>query len=208
MRIVLYALLSLCFSHAFAEESNILKQISSRTEQYAVLRADFTQTKRVAAMKRPLITSGKLLYAKEHGVIWQITQPYVISYILSNEQVIEISSDNRRKVRSVNELPGLAQINRIFRAMIAADTQVLDTYFDTKALSQTNSDAPWQVLLTPKQAQVSRFIKQINVTGNQFVESIQISEASNDNTDIVFTHTEGAQTLNDNELKLFGTQNK
>ena len=208
MRIAVYVLLSLCFSHAVAEEADILKQISSRTEQYAVLRADFTQTKRVAAMKRPLITSGKLIYAKEYGVIWQITQPYAISYILSNEQVIEISSDNRRKERSVSDLPGFAQINRIFRAMIAADSQVLNTYFDTKLQNQVRLDAPWQILLTPKQAQVSRFIKQINVSGNQFVESIQISEASSDSTDIAFTHTEGAQTLVDSELKLFGTQKK
>lgn len=189
---------------ASAAEPSTLQQLGSRIEQHAVLRADFTQTKHVAALKRPLVTHGELLYSKVHGVVWQIYKPYAISYILSNDSVIEIAADGRRKERSVNDMPGFAQINRIFRAMLAADTTVLNAYFDTKIQNEISADAPWQALLTPKQTQISRFIKAIHVEGSQFVQSIQIEETNKDSTNIVFSNTVAASALSDADIKLFG----
>lgn len=189
---------------ASAAEPSTLQQLGSRIEQHAVLRADFTQTKHVAALKRPLVTHGKLLYSKAHGVVWQIYKPYAISYILSNDSVIEITADGRRKERSVNDMPGFAQINRIFRAMLAADTSVLNTYFDTKLENEISMDAPWRALLTPKQTQITRFVKAIRVEGAQFVQSIHIEEANQDSTNIVFSNTVAATALSDADMKLFG----
>lgn len=187
---------------AHAEQQDVLKQLGSRVEQHAVLRADFTQTKQMAALKRPLITSGKLLYSKAHGVVWQITKPYPITYILSEDKVIEVSADGYRKERSVKDIPGFAQISRIFKAMLSGDVNALNAYFESKAQAEPNQTA-WQLLLTPKQTQTSRFIQEIVVAGDQFVTSINIHEPNAASTAILFSNTEAAPTLRDAELALF-----
>lgn len=187
---------------AYADQQDMLKQLGSRVEQHAVLRADFTQTKQMAALKRPLITSGKLLYSKVHGVVWQITKPYPISYILSEDKVIEVSADGYRKERSMKDIPGFAQISRIFKAMLSGDVNALNAYFDSKVQTEPNQTA-WQLLLTPKQTQTSRFIQEIVVAGDQFVSSINIHEPNAASTAIVFSKTEAASTLSDAELALF-----
>ncbi|EUJ11580.1 Outer membrane lipoprotein carrier protein LolA [Methylophilaceae bacterium 11] len=192
---------------AHAEQQDVLKQLGSRVEQHAVLRADFTQTKQMAALKRPLITSGKLLYSKVHGVVWQITKPYPITYILSEDKVIEVSADGYRKERSVKDIPGFAQISRIFKAMLSGDVNALNAYFESKVFENTVQAEPnqtaWQLQLTPKQTQTSRFIQEIVVTGDQFVTSIHIHEPNAASTAILFSNTEAAPTLRDAELALF-----
>jgi len=187
---------------AYAEQQDLLKQLGDRIEQHAVLRADFTQTKQMPALKRPLITSGKLLYSKAQGVIWQISKPYPISYILSEDKVVEISADGSRKERAVRDMPGFAQISRIFKAMLSGDVNALNGYFDNKIQIEPNQ-AGWQLQLTPKQTQTLRFVQGIVVTGNQFVSSINIQEPNAASTAIVFSKTEAASALTDTELALF-----
>ena len=41
-------------------------------DQHAVVRADFEQSKQVAALKRPLLTSGRMVFSRQYGVLWQI----------------------------------------------------------------------------------------------------------------------------------------
>ncbi|MEI7614125.1 MAG: outer membrane lipoprotein carrier protein LolA, partial [Betaproteobacteria bacterium] len=91
-------------------EPELLSRISAQVEQYPVVRADFVQTKKMAALKRPLITSGRLVYSRQHGVLWQIEQPFRMNYILGEERIVEVGSDGSRRERGVREVPGLAQV--------------------------------------------------------------------------------------------------
>jgi predicted porin len=74
------ALLTVVFSSTAvsAAEVDLLNKIGHKIEQHAVIRAEFIQTKQMQALKRPLITTGKLTYSRSHGVLWQILQPYNI----------------------------------------------------------------------------------------------------------------------------------
>jgi hypothetical protein len=49
----------------------LLERITSQIGQQPLLRATFTQTKTMAALKRPLQSTGSLVYAKDAGVWWQ-----------------------------------------------------------------------------------------------------------------------------------------
>ena len=53
-----------------------LAQISTRLEGHAVVRAEFVQSKKMTALKRPLVTRGRLLISRQSGLVWQIDQPY------------------------------------------------------------------------------------------------------------------------------------
>ncbi|MCB5183729.1 outer membrane lipoprotein carrier protein LolA [Methylobacillus gramineus] len=169
-----------------AADAELLSAIGKQIEQHQVVRADFTQTKQMASLKRPLLTHGKLVYSSRHGVLWQIERPYRVSYLLGETKIIEISADGSRKERGVRDIPGLAQVGRVFRAMLGANTQALKDHFDATV---TGTPQQWNIVLQPKQAQVQQFLQQLKLNGNQFVEQIEIAETSGDLTQIKFSNS-------------------
>ncbi|NOU41367.1 MAG: outer membrane lipoprotein carrier protein LolA [Methylotenera sp.] len=198
------ALLTVVFSSTAvsAAEVDLLNKIGHKIEQHAVIRAEFTQTKQMQALKRPLITTGKLTYSRSYGVLWQILQPYNISYVLGEDKIIEIDANGLRKERSFRDVPGLAQVGRVFRAILGANVSALNTYFEVTAQGDTDK---WKLALIPRQQQLLKSLSLIELSGGQFVETIIITEASGDTATLRFRKTLGATDLIDTELQLFST---
>jgi outer membrane lipoprotein-sorting protein len=192
-----------------AVEVDVLNEISEKIAQYPVIRAEFTQTKQMQALKRPLITTGQFTYAQSDGVLWQIVQPYRISYVLGEDKIVEIDASGLRKERGLREVAGLAQVGRVFRAVLGANASALHSYFDMSVQREAGVDQ-WQLMLKPKQQQIAKSLSLITITGSQFVETIVMTEASGDNTTLRFKNiqgfkqTQGAALLSDAELQLFG----
>ena len=196
-----------------ARAADVLNQIGAQIEQFQVVRAEFVQTKQMAALKRPLVTSGHLTFSRQHGVLWQIEKPYRVSYVLGETKIVEIGGsgsgsgsggDGARRVRETRDVPGLAQVGRVFRAMLGANSDTLREYFDVAA---QGTPAQWSIALTPRQSQLARFLSGMQLTGGRFVEEIRISEAGGDDTRIRLSNSQGAAALNDAEATLFGTEN-
>lgn len=186
--------------------ADVLNQIGAQIEQFQVIRAEFVQTKQMAALKRPLVTSGHLTFSRQHGVLWQIEKPYRVSYVLGETKIVEIGSsggDSVRRVRETRDVPGLAQVGRVFRAMLGANSDALREYFDVAA---QGTPAQWSIALTPRQSQLARFLSGMQLSGGRFVEEIRISEAGGDDTRIRLSNSQGAAALNDAEATLFGTE--
>lgn len=201
--VVLFALFGSLSLHA--AEGDVLDKIGVKIQQYPVIRADFTQTKQMPALKRPLVTTGQLTFSRNDGVLWQIFQPYRMSYILGEDKIIEIDANGIRKEKGMRDVPGLAQIGRVFRAMLGADTSALRSYFDISTHVGTQGETDkWQLLLKPRQSPLSKALSAIELSGSQFVESIISHETSGDTTTLRFNHTQGVPALSDVESQLFG----
>lgn len=188
-----------------AQADDLLTRIAAQLDKHAVVRAEFTQSKQISGVKRPLQTSGQLVFARQHGVLWQIEQPYKVSYILSEEKVVEIAADGSRKERLARDLPGLAQVGRVFRAMLGANTGALREYFDIQARGDAGN---WSLALIPRQAQMAQFIEQMDISGGAFVGAIRIQEKGGDATQIRFRNSSGANTLSESEQQLFAGNGK
>ena len=187
---------------ALAAEPDALARIAAQVEQSPVVRAEFVQSRQIAAMKRPLVTSGRLLFSQQHGVLWLIEQPYRIGYVLAEDRVVEIASDGSRRERGPRDVPGLAQVGRVFRAMLGANTSALQEHFEVTA---TVDAQKWELVLKPRQAQLAQFLSGMQLSGSRFVETISVSEAGGDSTHIRLRNTQGASAPTDAELQLFGT---
>lgn len=186
----------------FAAEPDLLARIGSQFEQYPVVRAEFVQSKQMAAMKRPLLTTGRLVYSRVHGVLWQIEKPFRLSYVLGADKITEIGADGLRRERGLREVPGLAQVGRILRAMLGANTTALREYFDASVQGDLNQ---WEITLKPRQPQLSQFLTGLRLSGSRFVEGISISEAGGDSTQIRFSHSQGSNALSEAELGIVGS---
>jgi hypothetical protein len=203
LRILLLPLFAALSLSVFAGEPDALARIGAQIEQHAVVRAEFTQSKQMASLKRPLVTTGRLVFSRQHGVLWQIEQPYRMSYVLGTERIIEITADGSRRERALRDVPGLAQVGRVFRAMLGADTTALREIFE---VSVQGNSAKWDIELKPRQTQLAQFLSGLQLSGGHFVESIRIAEAGGDVTQIRMRNTQGASAPTEAELKLFGIE--
>jgi hypothetical protein len=176
-------------------------RIGAHIGQHPVVRAEFTQTRQMAVMKRPLVTSGRLVYARQQGVLWQIEQPYRMTYALGEERMAEISADGARRERRLHDVPGLAQVGRVLRALFGADTAVLQEHFE---ISLRGDAAKWELDLKPRQPQFAQVITALQVSGGRFVEAIRMEEAGGDTTQIRFRNPQAAAAPEPGELQLFG----
>jgi hypothetical protein len=202
MRWLTFLLLPISFQ-ALSAELDTLARIGAQMEQYPVVRSEFVQSKQMPALKRPLIMSGRFIFSRRHGVLWQIEQPYRMSYVLGEERIIEIAADGTRRDRGLRDVPGLAQVGRVFRAMIGADMAALSELFEVNVKGGPDK---WDIELKPRQAQLEQFLSGLQLTGGHFVESIRLNEASGATTQIRFRNTQGASVPNEAELQLFGQE--
>ena len=194
--ITLPALLGACQESA----ASTLQQISAQIEQHAVVRATFVQSKQMAALKRPLVTRGRLTFSRSQGVLWQIEQPYRMSYVLGEARIVEIGSDGVRRIRETRDVPGLAQVGRVFRAVLGANSDALSEYFD---VTVQGDPGKWTIILKPRQPQLAQYLGGLQLSGGRLVEEIRISETGGDSTQIRFSDSQGAAALDAAELSLF-----
>lgn len=175
----------------------LLTQLAQQFEKRPVLRAEFVQSKAMAAFKKPLMTRGRLVFVRGKGVLWQIEAPLSLSYVLTDERIVEIAADGTKQTRSAQDLPGLAQVSRIFRALLGAQTSALQDVFTSKAEGKLEA---WQLTLQPKPSPVGQFMRQITLEGGRYVECIRIEEGNGDVTTISFRNSTEAAMPSAEEL--------
>lgn len=198
--LVLLALLGLCLSLPARADDALLAQITTRVASSPVLRADFSQTKTLAAMRKPFRIAGHVTYARDAGVLWQVTAPYAVTYLIDARGAAEIDASGQRKAGGGGDNAGAAQAARIMQALLGADLAPLQSSF---ALAPIRQDAGWQVTLTPHRADLARHLARIVVRGDTAVEQVDILEATGDHTEIRFTAITHDTRLSEAEAALF-----
>src|ERR1700688_4988244 len=110
---------------ASANDTGLVSQIAAHLAQAKGVRARFTQTQTLSAMKQPLVSTGSLVFFHERGVIWQIDTPYKATYVIADAGVSEVNANGQRTNTSsgngVRGVRGVAQVSRMMRAMLGGD---------------------------------------------------------------------------------------
>lgn len=180
---ILLAFLYALHAGAADQPDALLQEISQQLAKQTHLQVDFIQTKEMAALKKPLVMKGALLYSKADGVIWQLNSPYRVRYEFNGQSVVETNAAGERRERRAEDTPAIAQISNIFKAILSADHALLAQHF---TIGATGSIRQWEMHLTPKSAYLRKAMTEIVMTGNQSVDGVKIYEANGDHTDIRF----------------------
>ena len=198
------ALVSPVFAAQFASASNtgLVSQIAAHLAQAKGVRAQFTQTQTLAAMKQPLVSTGSLVFFRERGVIWQIDTPYKATYVITDTGVSEVNASGRRtNTNSGNGVRGVAQVSRMMRAMLGGDLSALYAQFDVHA---DGTPVQWRMQLTPNQPQLAQSIKGLEMSGGEYLQALRITLANGDVTRIEFENSAAVSELPPADRTLFG----
>jgi outer membrane lipoprotein-sorting protein len=189
---------------ASAGNPALVSQIAAHLAEAKGVRAQFTQTQTLAAMKQPLVSSGTLLFYRERGVIWQIDMPYKATYVITDAGVTQVDAMGRRvSAHSAQGTRGVAQVSKMMRAMLGGDLSALYSQFDVQA---EGSAAQWRMRLTPNQPQIAQSIKRLEMDGGDYLQSLRITLANGDATKLEFTKSTAVSEPTVAERSLLGAQ--
>ncbi|HVE06081.1 MAG TPA: outer membrane lipoprotein carrier protein LolA [Paraburkholderia sp.] len=190
---------------ATAGNPALVSAVASRLGQVKGIRAQFRQTQTLSAMRQPLVSTGSLLFYRERGVVWQIDTPYKTTYVIGDAGVTELNADGQRTQAAgtshANGAQGVAQVSKMMRAMLGGDLSALYAQFDVAA---QGTPEHWQMKLTPNQPQLAQSIKTLQMSGGAYLQTLRITLANGDVTQLDFTGSTAVDQLTPAERALLG----
>lgn len=185
---------------AVAAAPDLLAQIGAQLEQHAVVRAKFVQTRQMVALKRPVVSRGRMVFSRRDGVVWLVEGPLKVGYWLSEQRVVEVTADGVRREQNMSDNPAMAQVGRLMRAMLGAQVEALREPFEIKAQGALNQ---WDIELMPRQTQLAQYIKALRISGGRYIDTLRIEERSGDVTTIRFADSLSSNETTPAELAAF-----
>ena len=121
--------LALLLVPALAQAAPVPAALTAHLREAACIHLDFTQTRTLAALSRPLKASGSLVLARDQGVIWTVRQPIAITYVMGPKGLLVVDAYGTRERKTTREAPMVAQMGRILQALTRGDWPALESWF-------------------------------------------------------------------------------
>ncbi|WP_434602598.1 outer membrane lipoprotein carrier protein LolA [Pseudomonas sp. Z4-7] len=170
-----------------------LQQLSGQLARPEVIHGQFIQEKHLRALPQPLISKGRFVLAKNHGLLWLLQTPLQQDYRITAKGIA------RRDGNAWQMLPNKsagAEQNRLFLAVLQGDSSGLQRDFE---LSLSGQPQQWKLTLTPRSVLLKQVFKQINIDGGELVQRIELLETQGDSTVLRMQDATGAQPLSEAE---------
>ena len=146
-----------------------------------VLTADFTLTKKTPAVAVTLTSRGRLVLSQTKGLLWMTTEPF--------EDCLGFSAVKRGEldekggwITSPSAYAGQA-VDVVQKLLTAESDELRNLFF----LSPSGTPDHWQLLASPKGGQLENVLTEILLTGNDVLQSVQISQTDGSLTRIYFS---------------------
>ncbi|RLV60529.1 outer membrane lipoprotein carrier protein LolA [Parashewanella curva] len=200
------------FSHPITASE--LKQMSKLLVNSNPLQTQFEQTRKLAILKRPLKSSGRVSFSPKRGVIWQQQKPFKTTLILQANSLTQVNSQGQVSVITGGESNTISELlspvmNGMFTGNIAALQESFDLYFQNDVDKEY-----WLLGLIPKNNLAKKAFSSIVIRGDNIATksefSIQtivltsnaIKNKKSDVTTIRFIEPQ-THSLGKNDLQLF-----
>lgn len=177
-----------------------LHEVIERLKPENLLRTDFAQTKHVSALSKPLLSQGKLIFSRSHGVLWQIRKPFPLTYALTKQNVVQFEEGKKPVIVAVAQQPVVHEFIELFLSLFSGDVSVLENRFEINYIA---GKTDWQLGLVPKNSTIRQYITSLQISGNQFIREIVIREKGGDFTKIILSNSSYDNRLTTHEQRLF-----
>lgn len=194
------ALLALLFSPLVSAIT--LDELQQRFTGQPVVRADFAQTRTIKDLPQPLRSQGKMLIARDQGLLWDQTAPFPMALMLDDARMVQIINGQPPQIITAQNNPQMFQFNHLLRALFQADRAVLEQNF--RIDFHDIGEGRWKLKLTPVTTPLDKIFASIDLAGQQYLDQIQLNDKQGDLTEITFSHHRlTPATLTDDERQRF-----
>ena len=138
----------------------------------------FVEVRFSSLLATPLVASGELQFRSADALDKRIDRPYHEQMNIRGQDVSVVREGEAPRHFSLKHVPELRGMLSAFGALLSGDRSVLERFFQ---LNLTEDDASWTLVLTPRDARVSKRLREIVVTGRTDTpRCLTVTEADGD----------------------------
>ncbi|MCH1919509.1 outer membrane lipoprotein carrier protein LolA [Shewanella sp. A3A] len=165
-----------------AELNSLLKRVALQQ----ATRGEFSQTRWLKVLKKPLQSSGQLLFSPELGLWWHQQKPFASTMILQQDALTQIDSQgNVSKQQAAGAPSQLASLMpQLLQALLSGDVAFLQQHF---TLSLQQQGEQWQLGLVAKDAQLQAMLPRLVLSGDQQLQRLLMLGQQQDSSVIEFS---------------------
>lgn len=195
-------LLTTLFCCVASAQALTLDDLQQRFASQPVVRADFSQTRQIEGMAKPLSSRGEMLIARRQGLWWQQSKPFLLTLLLDDRRMVQQMAGQPAQIVTAANNPQMFQFNHLLRALFQADRRVLEENFHIDFTDAGSGS--WQLVLTPKAAPLDKLFSTIALQGATWLNTIDLNDKQGDKTHIRLSNQRTTPaTLTDAEQRYF-----
>ncbi len=160
------------------------EHLSRQIRQHQVVKGRFEQWRNLTGIPLPIRSRGRFIYWRNHGLYWETQEPISQASTFTPDTIIHWQSNVATRQADKSSSPVQKQISRILLAVFGGDIQLLDKLFNSR---WNFGPELWTVDLTPTTAAVSRVVEKITLSGEGYINSLNLDASNGDTTQIHFT---------------------
>lgn len=179
----------------------LVEEIHGLLARPEILCGRFDQTKQLAGVKKPLLSSGRFCVVAGKGVLWRNLQPFASTVRLTRDEIVQMQDERVTMRLNVKQEPTVRLMNSVLFSLLGGDLAQLEKLFAVEGRVNKSS---WSVSLKARAPGLAKAVASISLEGGTYVTHIAIDEASGDRTRIVFSAIEtGDGAMSSDEAALF-----
>jgi len=156
-----------------------LAQLMTQLAQVEASSARYSELRRVAILKEPLLLSGTLTYARPDRMEKRQTSPFAEVIRLEGER-LTVERDGTTRSISLRGAPLIDALVESLRATLAGDAAALQSVYTVSVDGARNR---WRLLLTPRDPEVAAAVRRIVIAGSGArLSRVEILEPGGDST--------------------------
>ncbi len=144
----------------------------------------FEQSRQIALLPQPLLSTGRYLLVPGQGLLWVVESPLHSEMRIREGQLQERNAADQPWSAPLLGQSESAVLGRLMMAMLAQDQQALAEYFD---LNELSVEGGWALRLVPRLPAVAERIPELVVRGTQGPEELSWLDADGAQTHIVLS---------------------
>ncbi|AKC70999.1 LolA family protein [Pandoraea oxalativorans] len=178
----------------------LLQCILAQVGATGVINAHFVQTRTSPLLTTPAVTQGSLVFAREHGVIWQVHTPQPQGYVYGRERNARLDAEGNVLSLDSQRSPITQQINEWTSAFMRGDTSGLASQF---AITTTGTLSHWSVTLMPTQPQIAQAVSRLTLTGDTVIRRVLLETRRGESVKWDFDKVRTTDKLDAREQRIF-----
>lgn len=182
------------------EVTTFKNKVISDSKSLQSLSSNFTQTKHISFLSKPITSTGKLYLKNDERLRWEYLTPTQYTVIFKNKKLL-VNNQGKQSTVDLATNKQFEKLSKLISGSIKGnlfdDNEFHITYFQT--------DSDYLVKLTPKSKDLAKYVKEIELyfdKKGKLVKKSKTIEPNNDYTVITFTDVKINQPIHDSVFNL------
>ncbi len=149
-----------------------------------LVRADFNQEKTIAALKKPLLSSGRMVFQREAGVLWRLATPVQAELVVTRTAILQKTARTQSRIKLGGSPYGAATSSLL--QLLSGDMQRVENQFLVDSAERQGKG--WTLSLRPKDPTLAKIFTRLNARGDEYLRELTMQEPNGGRTLLRFSN--------------------